>query len=151
MYRAPGMSKRTSYGKIYHPNVRVRPCLPYRCDFTRKRFSPSAVEKICLRGCLQASARTHSLLTSPPLPSPPSYPCRRRLLSARTGAASTSARTLEKNKNKNKIKIYHYYFGSCCRLEKRKKNFGFRFSIPKIPELRGLRGRSCEKKKVFLA
>jgi hypothetical protein len=35
-----------------------------------------------------------------------------------------------------------------------KKYFGFRFSIPKIsefPELRGLRGRSCEKKKVFSA
>jgi hypothetical protein len=29
--------------------------------------------------------------------------------------------------------------------------FGFRFSIPEIPELRGLRGRSHEKKKVFLA
>jgi hypothetical protein len=32
-----------------------------------------------------------------------------------------------------------------------KKYFGFQFSIPKIPELRGLRGRSREKKKVFLA
>jgi hypothetical protein len=29
--------------------------------------------------------------------------------------------------------------------------FGFRFSISKIPELRGLRGRSCEKKKVISA
>jgi hypothetical protein len=27
----------------------------------------------------------------------------------------------------------------------------FRFSIPKIPELRGLRRRSCEKKKLFSA
>jgi hypothetical protein len=36
----------------------------------------------------------------------------------------------------------------------KKKKFSFRFSIPKIskiPELRGLRGRSREKKKVFLA
>jgi hypothetical protein len=32
-----------------------------------------------------------------------------------------------------------------------KKYFGFRFSIPKIPELRGLRGRSRKKKKVFSA
>jgi hypothetical protein len=29
--------------------------------------------------------------------------------------------------------------------------FGFRFLIPKLPELRGLRGRSREKKKVFSA
>jgi hypothetical protein len=41
-----------------------------------------------------------------------------------------------------------YFFGCCCR-EKI-----FRFSIPKIPEIRGLcglRGRSREKKKVFSA
>jgi hypothetical protein len=38
--------------------------------------------------------------------------------------------------------------------KERKKMFGFRFSIPKIPkilELHGLLGRSREKKKVFLA
>jgi hypothetical protein len=54
-----------------------------------------------------------------------------------------------KRKKKKKKK-----FGSCCRLEKREKNFGFRFSIPKIPklpELRGLHERSREKKKVFSA
>jgi hypothetical protein len=41
--------------------------------------------------------------------------------------------------------------------KERKKMFGFRFSIPKfpefpeLPEFRRLRGRSREKKKVFLA
>jgi hypothetical protein len=33
----------------------------------------------------------------------------------------------------------------------RKKIFGFWFSIPKIPKLRGLCRRSRKKKKVFLA
>jgi hypothetical protein len=33
----------------------------------------------------------------------------------------------------------------------RKKKFGFRFSIPKIPEIPEIRGRSREKKKVFSA
>jgi hypothetical protein len=42
-------------------------------------------------------------------------------------------------------------FGSCCHLEKREKNFGFRFSIPKIPKIPRLRGRSRETKKVFSA
>jgi hypothetical protein len=39
-------------------------------------------------------------------------------------------------------------------LEREKKIYNFRFSIPKIPELPelyGLHGRSCEKKKVFSA
>jgi hypothetical protein len=39
-------------------------------------------------------------------------------------------------------------------LERKKKNFGFRFSIPKIPEIPkipNLRGRSREKKKVSSA
>jgi hypothetical protein len=57
-------------------------------------------------------------------------------------------RSKNKNKNKNKKLIF---FGSCCRLEKKKNKFGFRFSIPKIPELCGLRGRSREKKKDFSA
>jgi hypothetical protein len=60
---------------------------------------------------------------------------------------SLSARTHKKNKNKNKIWLL-------AAGKEKKKMFGFRFSIPKIPkilELRKLRGRSREKKKVFLA
>jgi hypothetical protein len=33
----PGMSKRTSYGKIYRPDVRARPRLPRGRVFTRKQ------------------------------------------------------------------------------------------------------------------
>jgi hypothetical protein len=59
---------------------------------------------------------------------------------------------------KIKIKINYYYFWLLLLAGKEgKKYFSFRFSIPKIPEfpefpeLQGLRGRSHEKKKVFLA
>jgi hypothetical protein len=51
-------------------------------------------------------------------------------------------------KNKKKIKINLVVVAG---LKREKKNFGFRFSIPKIPELRRLCGRSREKKKVFSA
>jgi hypothetical protein len=56
------------------------------------------------------------------------------------GLANASARTREKNK------IIFLVFACWKREEK-----DVRFSIPNIPELRGLRGRSREKKKVFSA
>jgi hypothetical protein len=49
-----------------------------------------------------------------------------------------------------KNKKYFYFFWLFLPAGKEgKKYFGFRFSIPKIPELRGLRRQSREKKKVF--
>jgi hypothetical protein len=147
------MSKRTSYGKIYRPDVLFvqASALPRGCDFTHRRFSLSTLVKI--RPCgHSASARTHSLLPSPSLPylpspiSPPLSPLPRvdAVCCPRKRAMSASARTLEKKKKKNLFFIF-YFFGSSCRLKKRKKKFGFHFSIPKLP------GQSREKKKVFLA
>jgi hypothetical protein len=57
-------------------------------------------------------------------------------------------------KNKNKKINNFIFFGLLAAGKERKKMFGFRFSIPKFPEFpefRGLRGRSHEKRKVFLA
>jgi hypothetical protein len=63
----------------------------------------------------------------------------------------SSQRRVEKNKNN----FFYFIFLLLLPAGKEgKKYFSFRFSIPKIPkfpELRGLCGRSREKKKVFLA
>jgi hypothetical protein len=88
------MSKRTSYGKIHRPDVRMCPHLPRVRDFPQERFLPSAAIKINLRGpsafartrvaseqmrlCVRMNAsciRTDALPPSlPPLPSPASSP-----------------------------------------------------------------------------
>jgi hypothetical protein len=47
--------------------------------------------------------------------------------------------------------IFFNFFSVVVAGWKRGKNFGFRFSIPKIPKLPELRERSREKKKVFSA
>jgi hypothetical protein len=70
------MSKQTSYNKIYRPNVRARPHLPRRRDFTHRRFLLSALIKIRLRRRSGVSTWTHSFTHS--LPSPPpsrTLPC----------------------------------------------------------------------------
>jgi hypothetical protein len=57
----------------------------------------------------------------------------------------------KKIKSKNKK---NYFLVVVAGWKRGEKYFGFRFSIPKIPEipeLYGLRGRSHEKKKVFSA
>jgi hypothetical protein len=111
-----------------------------RTGFTvhRRGKNPSAQTRPNVRANMgRPRGRTHSL---PPLSSPSPLQCGRSLLSTRT----------REKKIKIKIKIKIISFGSCCRLGKR-EIFGFRFSIPKIPELRGLRGLSREKKKVFSA
>jgi hypothetical protein len=124
------------------PDIRTRPRLSQGHDFTRGQFLPSALVKIRPHGRRPASASCIPSPLSPPLPVNSPLPYGRSLLSART-------RPLEKIYKKKKL--FFLFFGSCCQLEKRKKNFGFQFSIPKIPELRGLRERSREKKKVFSA
>jgi hypothetical protein len=55
--RKPGMSKQTSYGKIYHPDIRIchpdvrtHPRLPRGCDFTcRWVFTVHIDDKKCVR------------------------------------------------------------------------------------------------------
>jgi hypothetical protein len=66
------MSKRTTYDKIYCPDVRARPRLPHGRDFTRGRLLPSALVKICLSGRSPASASCVRADASciPSLPSP---------------------------------------------------------------------------------
>jgi hypothetical protein len=87
------------------------------------------------------------------IPSPPPLlSCGRSLLFVQTGYVHADADADARKKNIYFILfILFFIFGSCCQLEKREKNFGFRFSISEIPKLRGLRGRSNEKKKVFSA
>jgi hypothetical protein len=114
-YSKARMSKWTSYGKIYHPDVRIhrldfrrRPpnvstCLrlPSGRDFTRQRFLPSVTVKIRPRGRTQAS--TQHTPSFPPSPLPPPLtptPCGRRLLSARTGCVRV----------RTDAQIYYYYF-----------------------------------------
>jgi hypothetical protein len=81
----PGMSKQTSYGKIYRPDVHAHPRLPRGRDFTRKWILPSALVKIHPHG------HTHSL---PSLPLPPSF---RTQSTVRADA-------------RKKIYIYFFYF-----------------------------------------
>jgi hypothetical protein len=120
----------------------------------RAKMLASAWTRLCIRADKNAFARMYSFLPSPPLPSPPlpPIPCGRRLLSARTSCVRvcTDAQILFFESFLNFI----LFIGSCCRLEKRKKNFGFQFSIPKIPripKLPKLHERSRDKKKVFSA
>jgi hypothetical protein len=99
-----GMSKRTSYGKIYcpdvcrrRPEVRAHPRLPRGRNFACGRFLLSTLVKIRPRRRNPASAWTRRVhadglipsLPSPSLPSP--LPCGPSLLSTRT-------RTLKINK-----------------------------------------------------
>jgi hypothetical protein len=59
------------------------------------------------------------------MPSPPpsrALPYGRSLLSART-------RMLEKIKNKKIKNKFIFIFGSCCRIEKKERNFSFQFSV----------------------
>jgi hypothetical protein len=66
-----GMSKQTSYGKIYRPDIRVRPHLPRGRDFTHRRvFTVRDDGKKCVRAGTNLSARTRaaSLLPAPLLP-----------------------------------------------------------------------------------
>jgi hypothetical protein len=72
------------------------------------------------------------------------------LASARTGYICTDARIF--------IYIYLFIFilfyfiwVVVARWKRERKNFGFRFSISKIPEIPALRRQSHEKKKVFSA
>jgi hypothetical protein len=78
-------------------------------------------------------------------------PCIRADIGPSARGRNLSARMLEKKKLKNSL---------LAAGKERKKMFGFRISIPKIPkipkipeipEFTELRGRSREKKKVFLA
>jgi hypothetical protein len=82
---------------------------------------------------------------SPPLPSPPPSPPPSPLLSTRTRKNNFQflfflvvVAGLEREKQ---FTIYNFRFSI----------FDFRFLIPELLELRGLRGRSREKKKVFSA
>jgi hypothetical protein len=53
---------------------------------------------------------------------------------------------------RKKIDNNNYYFlVVVAGLKREKKKFGFRFSIPKIPEIPELHGRSYKKKKVFFS
>jgi hypothetical protein len=84
-----------------------------------------------------------------PLPSP-------SLPSAVRVDAGLCPRGSEKFFLKSFFFFLNFFFVVVAGLEREKKFtiFGFRFSIPEIlelPELRGLRGRSREKKKVFSA
>jgi hypothetical protein len=153
-----------SYGKIYRPNVRfvwtstsvVRMSArvhvyPADAFLPTDGFLSSASMVKNTSADKNPSAWTQPIPPSPSSPSllsllplPPSSPSLPSLLPPCVRADRLSPRGCSKNKIK-------YFFDSCCRLEKRKKNFGFRFSISKIPELRGLREQSCEKKKVFSA
>jgi hypothetical protein len=66
-----------------------------------------------------ASARMHSFQTSPP-PSPTETVC-----CPRGWTASVQTRTQKKFKNLKILYFYFYFLRSCCRNEKREKNFGF--------------------------
>jgi hypothetical protein len=75
----PGMSKRTSYGKIYRSDVRARPRFSRRRVFNRDRVFTVCADgkKTRLCGRANASARTRSYVradigTRPHLPTP--YP-----------------------------------------------------------------------------
>jgi hypothetical protein len=91
-----------------------------------------------------------------PRPATPSgHPVRPRL--ATPSGPRRAPRPAAVGSGKKKIYIYIYFFWLLLLAGKEgKKYFNFRFSIPKIPkipkfpELCGLRGRSREKKKVFL-
>jgi hypothetical protein len=111
------MSKRTSYGKIYRPDVRVYPADAF---LSADVFLPSA-----------PTVKNASVWTRPCI----------------------------QNKNKKNKNLLNFFWLLAAGIE-RKKMFGFRFSIPEIPEILEipeipeiprLRGRSCEKKKVFSA
>jgi hypothetical protein len=114
-----------------------------------------------LRGCTQAFAWTLVLsigtrAASMRMRVPSSLPPPSRLASAWTQSPIHANGLCPRRRSKFLFFIFIFififlFFCSCCRLEKRGKNFGFWFSIPKISELRGLHGRSREKMKVFSA
>jgi hypothetical protein len=170
------MSKRTSYGKIYRPNVRARPRLSRGRDFTCQRNLPSAQTQPSLRANTAHPHRRNLASTwTRRVHADASQRPRRQDVSVRTRAASMRThsfpplpspplpslpfppplrtRTIEKNL-KIILFIYLFLFLVVATILKReKKNFSLRFSIPKIPELHELpklRRRSREKK-VFSA
>jgi hypothetical protein len=135
------MSKRTSYGKIYRPDVRTRPHLPHGRDFTHGRFLPSALVKIRPRGRNPASARTRhvragELIPSPPIPSPspplPSPPLQ-------TQSIRVDAQIIFLNNNK-------FFLGSWCQLE---KNLVFGFQSPRSPSSPGFTGEAARRRRFF--
>jgi hypothetical protein len=85
--------------------------------------------------------RPRGCISLPPLPSPLSLPP----LGCPRGREKIN-KNLNLNLNKKILVVV-------AGLEREKKFtiFGFRFSIPELPELHGLCGRSREKKKVFSA
>jgi hypothetical protein len=141
------MSKRTSYGKIYcpddrfrRPNIRARPCLPHGCVFYPRTglYRPRRWLKMRPR---RRGADALTRLPPPLLPSvAPSFP------PSRLRGCSSDAR-------KNYFYLKLFFLVVVAPWKREKEMFDFRFSIPEIlelPKLRGLRGRSREKKKVFL-
>jgi hypothetical protein len=98
-----------------------------------------------------ASARKHSFPSSPSRKLPSSRPCRRSLLSARTSCVRTDADAdVQNKKNKNFKFKKKSFFGSCCRLKKKKKKIRFSIpKIPKLPKLPGLRRRSYKRRRFF--
>jgi hypothetical protein len=132
-----GMSKRMSYGKIYRPDVRgcrpdvcARPRLPCGCDFTRRRFLPSALVKIRPRGReLCPCGRTHSLPSPPlscPIPSPPPSPAN----------AVYCCRGRGRSKKEFFIFIYLfiYFWIVVAGLKREKKNSVFNPQDPQAPQ-----------------
>jgi hypothetical protein len=158
------MSNRTSYDKIYRPDVRTRRIYPTDAFLHADRFLPSApkaknASAPTWRGHANASAPTSSF----PPPCPPhvrmdelhprrrgtnTLTCPRRPERIRAHAT----RTLEKKTFKKKILI-KIIFGSCCQLEKRKKKcsvFGFQSPIStRSARSVGFVGKAARRKRFF--
>jgi hypothetical protein len=142
-------------GRPFRPDIRPRPHLSHGRGFTRGR-----VLTIRRRGKnrVRADASPSPPLPSPPLPSPslpfpplPSLPPPSPSLPPLP--PSLPPLYCPRRCEKIKLKKINFFLVVVAGLERENffTIFGFRFSIPKIPELRGLCGRSHEKKKVFSA
>jgi hypothetical protein len=158
IYRPDVLFVWTSFG---HP---PRPHLSRGRSFTRGRvFTVRRRGKNRVRG--HGRSRGRISLPSPLPPSPPSPPPSPSLPSAVRTDVGLRPRGCGKKKKKNKNNFIYFYLKNIflvvvAGLEREKQFttynlqfsvFGFRFSIPELPELRGLRGQSRKKKKVFSA
>jgi hypothetical protein len=142
------MSKRTSYGKIYRPDVPSRPRLSRERDFPRGRILSSTAVKIRPRRCTQASvrmqvasARIHSPL--PSLPSPPSCPVR-----TQTVVRADGLRPRPPGHSKKNIKFSFYYFilVVVAGWKREKKISVFGFQSPRSP---GFAGEVTRRRRFF--
>jgi hypothetical protein len=127
------MSKRTSYDKIYRPDVRgrrpdvhARPRSSHGCDFTRGQILLSALVKNRPRGCNPASSRTWCVRADAFIPSPPFLP-----------PLQTHMRTLQKinkiNKNNLFFKFKFKFLVVVAVLKREKKISVFGFQSPRFP------------------